>query len=457
VPLADIDIVVQLGNRASMDFTDAKSIIDLGYAAAAQNEMALEKLSISPEQWEEYIRTRKSRQRTVPASGPIVGVSVPQPTIEKNAAHELFRKTGATVSRRVLEDNLSGLTAATGLPNAFYGWHTVSAGTSGHQVELEPRRNTQILLRPSFFYQFSGDEPSRPTFRLSSATILQDAYKSRFLADLYLGDNPAIFLEYYHPFDGSAYFVAPGLSLERAHFARYDEIGRVDETRDRFSGSLYFGIGTWRHVQLRVGAQAGFDSYSSSVIVDGIPASDTGFVNPEIKGIINTQDSGQLPTRGFRLNASAGWSLREHSFPYFEATFDHFHPIGNQVSLFAMGQTDTSMGRKLSFFDQFTAGGLTQLDAYRYQELRADTLMAGGGGVLYRGFNPNGAVFRPILGSWYEAAGLDSFGTDAQFRQSATVGVFTPTVLGLAGLTFSLDLRGSVRFRFSIGSFWNHP
>ena len=49
VPLADIDIAVQLGNRASMDFSDTKSIIELGYMAAAQNQMALEKLSISPE------------------------------------------------------------------------------------------------------------------------------------------------------------------------------------------------------------------------------------------------------------------------------------------------------------------------------------------------------------------------------------------------------------------------
>ena len=456
-PLADIDVVVQLGNRASMDFSDTKSIIELGYNAAAQNQMALETLSIPPAQWEEYIRTRKSRQRTVPASGPIVAVSVLQPNIQRDAAHELSRKTGATVSTRVLEKNLSGLTAATGLPNAFYGWHSIKGRMSGYEVEFEPRRNTEILLRPSFFYQLSRGEASRPTFRLSSATILKDAYKSRLLADLYVGDNPMMFVEYYHPFDGSAYFVAPGFSLERAHYARYDVVDGRDETRDRFSSSFYFGIGTWRQLQLRLGAKAGFDRYSRPVTVDGLQATNTGFVNPEIKGIINTQDSGQLPNRGFRLDASAGWSFREHPFPYLETNFDHFQPVGSQVSLFAMGQTDTSMGRKLSFYDQFITGGLTQLDAYRYQELRANTILAGGGGLFYRGANPNRVALRPIFGSWYEAVGLNSFDTNAQFRQSATVGVFTPTPLGLAGLTFSVDLKGSTRFRLSIGSFWNRP
>jgi outer membrane protein assembly factor BamA len=136
---------------------------------------------------------------------------------------------------------------------------------------------------------------------------------------------------------------------------------------------------------------------------------------------------------------------------------DHFQPIGKQVSVFATGQMDSSMGRKLTFYDQFTAGGLHQLDAYRYQELRAETLLAGGGGVLYRGANPKNAAFRPIFGSWYQAAALDSFDRDWQFRQSAALGVFVPTPIGLAGLTFSVDLRGSTRFRFSIGSFWNRP
>ncbi|MNC95092.1 hypothetical protein D3C83_121160 [compost metagenome] len=66
-------------------------------------------------------------------------------------------------------------------------------------------------------------------------------------------------------------------------------------------------------------------------------------------------------------------------------------------------------------------------------------------------------MFRPIFGSWYQAAGLNAFNDDSEFRQSATAGVFMPTPLGLAGLTFSLDLKGSNRFRLSIGSFWNRP
>src|SRR5205814_1824034 len=146
---------------------------------------ALEKLSISPEQWEEYIRTRKLRERTAPNSGPLLAVSAAQPNIQKNATHELLRKAGATVSRSRLEDNLTGLTTATGMPYAYYWWHSVAGEKPGFQVELEPRPNPEIQLNPSFFYQFSPGEPGRPTFRLSASAIPKDTYKSRFLADLY--------------------------------------------------------------------------------------------------------------------------------------------------------------------------------------------------------------------------------------------------------------------------------
>jgi NTE family protein len=459
VSLADINIEVPLGNRRTLDFSDTKSIIELGYEAAVRNQTALNRLSVSPDQWERYIRTRESRERMAPLSGPLVAVSASPPVVQMNAASELARKTGAQVSREHLEETLSGLTAATGLPNAFYGWHR-DAERSGYRVELEPRPDSQILIRPSFFYQFSPGEPGRPTFRLSTTAISKDAYKSRLLADMHFGPNPAIFVEYYHPFDGRAYLIAPGFSLQRTQYSAYDDNERRSARRDRFATSLYAGIGTWRQAQLRIGAQAGFDRYSSpaSPISDGsLPTSNTSFLNPEITGTINSQDSGQLPTHGFRMNGAGGWSFREHSYPYLRLNFDHFQPLRRDVSVFAIGQTDTSFGRKLTFYDRFTAGGLTHLDAYRDQELRGDTILAAGGGVLYRGANPKGTAFRPIFGSWYEAASVNSVEQDAQFRQSATIGVFAPTPLGLAGLTLSLDFKGSARFRFSIGSFWNHP
>jgi NTE family protein len=454
--LADLVVAVPLDNRVFLDFENVSATIESGYQAAQQNAGALKALSLSPQQWEDYLRLKNSRRRTSRTSGPLVAVRSPQANIQADATEELNRKSGALVSEQKLEDNLTGLTAATGLPSASYRWQD-APGTEGYRVDLEPRPDSQLLLRPTIFYAYSKGEPDRFTLRLNSTAILKDAYKSRFLTDLFIGYNPGIRSEYYHPFDGSPFFIAPGFLVQRTTFPSYNGPVRAESTRDRFAGSLYFGIGTWRYLQLRMGAQAGYDRYSELVTMDGVASKSTAFVNPEIVGVVNTQDSGQLPTRGTRINGSLGWSARDRSFPYVKTDFDHFQPLGVTTSVFTLGNVASSFGHDLTFYDQFTAGGLTHMDAYRYQELRGNSVLAVGGGFVYRGLNLKNAAFRPYLASWYEVARLDLSERGWQTRQSTSVGMFAPTPLGITGLILSFNEKGEARFRLSLGSFWNRP
>jgi hypothetical protein len=118
-------------------------------------------------------------------------------------------------SRAQLDAALSGLTAATGLPNAFTdGTRNRSRRLSGKAGNAPDQRNR---ASPLVFLQLSGNEPSRANVRVSGSAVRKDAYKSRFLGAVSLGSNPSVFFEYYHPFGGSPYFIAPGLALERAH------------------------------------------------------------------------------------------------------------------------------------------------------------------------------------------------------------------------------------------------
>jgi len=104
-------------------------------------------------------------------------------------------------------------------------------------------------------------------------------------------------LEYYHPIDGSGSFLAPGFIVNRTNFNSYEGPVRSTATRDRFAGSFYVGLGTWRFAQLRVGVLAGYDSYGKQVVTDGISARSEGFANSEVSWIYNTQDSGGFLTR----------------------------------------------------------------------------------------------------------------------------------------------------------------
>jgi NTE family protein len=454
--IANIEISVELGNRNSLDFQETQSIIDAGYRAAAQNEAALQQLSVSTAQWDEYLRQRASRQRRIPASGRVVRVAAASAGIGKNATAELNRKIGAGISTKDLERMLTRLSATAALPNAFFGWRA-QPEPAGYEVELESRRGPEVMLRPSFFYQLSDKEPGRPTLRIAASAISKDAYKGRFVGALFAGSDPGIAMEYYHPFDGSALFIAPGISIDRTRFSEYAGNSRSDQTRTRSAASLYFGVGTWRQLQLRAGIKGGFDRYSNPLPASAVPVSNTRFANLELVGIINSQDSGMVPTRGLRVNASSGYSFRKHAFPYLEMNFDHFQPVARDVSLLAIGRVDTSMGRRLSFYDQFTLGGLGELDAYRHQEIRGDTLLMGGLGFVYRGMNPKSVAFRPIGSAWYEVAAVNPRTSVSQSRQSTAIALSTPTPLGLVSLSFGMDMKGSTRWRLSIGSFWNRP
>ena len=355
-----------------------------------------------------------------------------------------------------MEENLTGMVAATGLPSAFYSW-TKIPGQEGFEVDLEPRPNHELLLRPAFFYQVSNGDSHRFTLRLEGAVVPHDAYKSCYLAALSIGYDPGARFEYYQPFDGSPYFIAPGMLIQRTHALQFNGATRIDNTRDRYAGSIYFGVGTWRNGQLRIGGIGGFDDYSDRITTDTVTARSTAFVNPEVVWTINNQDSGELPTRGTRINGSIGWSFRDHSYPYLQADGDHFWPVGKSTSIFTLGNIDSSFGRKLTFYDQFTTGGFTSLDAYRYQEFHANTLLTTGAGVMYRGLRPETASIRPFIASWYEAGRLDQGSQGWRTAQSASLGLFTPTPAGLTGLIVSFSEKGQARFRFSLGSFWNRP
>jgi len=456
--LADILIEVPPRSLGLLDFIETEKVIESGYRAAERNAKTLETLALSPHEWEEYIHAKNSRRRIVQDTGKLIAVSSSQPAIQQNAARELSHKlSGDLVSEEKLEANVTSLTAATGLPGAFYTWQNDGNRDAGFRVELEPRPSRELLLRPSVFYQISHGEPGRATVQLNATTISKDAYKSRFLTDVFLGYDPGARFEYYHPFDGNSFFAAPGFLVQRQHSSTYQGPVRSDFTRDRVAGSFYIGAGTWRYIQARIGIQTGFDNYSKRLTVDGVPAKNTPFINPEAVLVLNTQDSGQLPNHGTRINGSLGWSFRNHSYPYLQLNFDHFKPINKRFSLFARGEADSSFGRKLTFYDQFTLGGYGQLDAYRYQEFRANSAVAGGGGLIYRGLNPSNVAFRPLLAAWYEGARLDLGSLNWQTHQSTSMGLLVPTPLGVTVLGVAFDETGRARLRFSLGSFWNRP
>ena len=455
--LAKADVVISVDTRrfSGNDYQRWKEIIDAGYQAAKAQQSQLTPFELSQQDWDAFILSRRSRMRPSERSGRILAVTSPDASFQKNAQSELRRTVGdKAVSDQQLDRVLSGMVAATGVPGAAYDWREDNTGQMGYRVRFAGRPTDEVLARISAQYAVSPGEPSRFGTRLSTVVVPKNAYKDRILGTFNLGYDPSAETEFYRPYRGSQFLVAPEFFGGRTHFDRYNGAARQSDTRDRIGGAFYSGIGTWRFAQFRLGAEAGHDSYSRTVTVDGLQSRSGGFTAPQVRWILNDQDSGGLPTRGTRFEGSSGYLFRKTGdFPFYQSEFSAFQPLDRRVTLFALNRAGTSFGRKLDYFDQFTSGDQGNMPAFRYQEFHANTLITAGTGLILHTHRIPHISSHPGLGLWYEAGRFDLGTQGWSTHQSTSIAVFFPTQVGATGLELSFDETGKARFRLMLGSF----
>jgi NTE family protein len=452
---ADLVISVDTKRFSITDYQRWSEIIEAGYQAAKAHASQLARFELSQQDWDAHLAQRKARMRFSSDRGRVLAVSSPDPSFQRDAQAEIHRAIGdRAVSEKELEKTLSGMVAATAVPGASYEWQQEGFGLGGYNVKFAERPTDRILVRVSGQYAVSPGEPSRFEVKLSTAVIPKNAYKVQIMTTANLGYDPALQVEDYNPFGGSQYFIASQFFGGRTHFNSYSGANRQSDTRDRVGGALYAGIGTWRYAQLRLGGRAGYDSYSRTVVVDGVSSRSGGFTVPEARWIINRQDSGGLPTRGTRSEGEAGYFLRTTGdYPFVRSDFSTFRPLNRDVTFFALNNVGTSFGRKLNYFDQFIAGDQTNMAAFRYQEFHANTLVTAGSGVILHGRPIRHVSSHPGLALWYEAGRFDAGSAGWSTHQSASIGTFFPTQVGATGFQLSFDEKGKARFRLMLGSF----
>ncbi|HVP64707.1 MAG TPA: patatin-like phospholipase family protein [candidate division Zixibacteria bacterium] len=451
---ANLVIDADTTRYTATDYNQSKAIVKAGYAAAKEMGDRLKPFELPEAEWQAYVQQRAARTRHAPREGRIVLVTSDNPDFRDNAQKELERKVGSLpISEKRLNDVLTGMVAATGVPGASYDWHDDPDQPQGYHVDFLTRSGDQLLARPSLHFDYSKGEPVRGGLTLATSTIFKNSYKSRLLTTTNIGYDPGLRAEYYQPLDGSAYFIAPGIMLGREHFTDYNGPERFDHTRERFGGSFYVGIGTWRFIQGRLGAQVGYDHYSSTVHSDGVAANSGAFVNPEAVFVYDTQDSGGLPKKGSRVEAKIGYSERDVPYPYFTEEYQRMRPVSRNVIFFLGNQAATSFGRKLGYFDKFTYGGLHTLSGYRYEEFHANSLYGVSGGTILHGPTFSSFAFKPALLLWYQAARLDLGSQGWQTHQSGSAMIFVPGPLGSAGIGVSFDEQGKARLRLTFGGF----
>jgi NTE family protein len=216
---ADLVIAVDTRRFSANDYRRWKEIIDAGYEAAKAHHSQLARFEVSPKDWEVYVAQRQSRMRPFEKRGRVLAVTSPDSSFQKNAQTEMRSAIGGNiVSEQHLEKVLSGMVAATAVPGAAYDWQQDDRGDAGYLVKFAERPGDQVLVRVSAQYSVSPGEPSRFGTRFSTMLVPQKAYKTRILGTANLGYDPSFQGEFYRPFGGTQYFVAPQFFGGRTHF-----------------------------------------------------------------------------------------------------------------------------------------------------------------------------------------------------------------------------------------------
>jgi NTE family protein len=449
---ADLVIAVPLEDFSTSDYDKTEQIIAAGYKAAQSMGSRLERYELNDSEWEQYLRARAGRIKPFPEKGKVISVASTQPGIQASAEDEIHRKFPQQVDTAELETTLTGITAATSLPAAYYSWKD-GPEAKGFAVTLQERSEGGVFIRPALLLQASGGEPTRASLRVSAVTYFRDAYKARVLSQLTIGYDPGLRMEYYAPINSKPFFVAPGFLLQRTAIPQDVANAVPGAISDRFAGTFYAGLGTWRFVQWRTGITAGFDRVNREITLNGITSRSTGFANVESGVLYDTQDAETLPARGSRLDATLGYTFRDHPHPYLNASFSRFFPVHEHLGLFVLGRGATSFGRTLGYYDQFLAGGLRDIPAYRFGEFHANTIGSGGGGLAIPIRIKRLEALKPAFAAWHQVARLDLGSRGWETRQSTSIGLFSTTPLGPAGIVLSSTESGKLRFQFVFGRF----
>src|SRR5713226_4605261 len=206
---ADAIVSVQLGHFGMRDFTKNQPIMQTGYEAAKNKSKLLERFALNDAEWQEYVRERDSRKRTlmpVPAFIQVQGTSAPA---QEDIRRYLKRFTGKPLDAGTLDPALTRLTGGGRYDTLDYRI-VEREGKQGLLIVVKEKDFAPPTLQPAF--EVDGSEAGDIEFTLGTRLTLVDVagFRSEWRTDFLFGNTYGISSELYRPFWGeSKWFFAP--------------------------------------------------------------------------------------------------------------------------------------------------------------------------------------------------------------------------------------------------------
>ncbi|MGC2465985.1 MAG: patatin-like phospholipase family protein [Candidatus Acidiferrum sp.] len=455
---ADAVVSVPLGGYTSTDYKMHDPIMQKGYEAAGGRAKLLEKFAVSDAEWQEFVRERDSRIKTlapVPEFIKVVGADTAQQT--ESIEHFLTPLAGKPLDTKKLDQALTRLTGLGRYDTAGFRYIDQS-GKVGLQIRVNEKNYAPPTIQPGF--EVDGSASEEVGFTLGTRLTYLDVagFRSEWRTDILFGNTYGLGSELYRPFAPlSKWFIAPHGEANTRVFKIYEKGNPLaDYKLGEAKIGMDVGYGFDRFSQLRVGYEEG---YLDANLRLGTPVfnSVSGRVSDlKVHYLFDHTDSPVTPRRGVRSETTFRWfdtsPGAQNTFPALQARLEYFQPVSALGSVFVTGEGGTTFGFANTGIPQFFLGGPLTLSAYGLNELQGNQYYLFRGGYLHDLW-----ILPPLVGKRvfvigsYEVAKMYGERNESKFPNDFAAGVLAETVIGPLFVGGSVGDTGHHKWFFQLG------
>ncbi len=454
--MADTVLMPDLTGMGTNDYLKWKDLEERGYAAAAAKKAMLEKLSLSPEEYQAYQQKRLAKRRSgelKPAFVEVDGDIAPKRT--EALIDAIAANPNEALDRGKLENELTKITGMGRFDTANYSF--VHRGDlPGIRVSVHEKDYGPPFLKVAFLLDASRQEGFR--FGIGGRFTVLDlgGPASEWRSDLSIGQFNRATTEYYYRIAGGKWFVAPRLFYLEDSLPLYQGDQQVsDFTTRQTGGAVDVGYAFGRFQELRTGYMLSHDRLAVSKGVNSFDPLKGRYTDLHVKWVYEGQDSPMVPRRGVRASVQGAWVIDHpgvnRTYPMADIAFGYARPFNKNYSFltnFAGGSTVSEE----ALSTVFALGGVGRIDALGRGRMLGNHYYYGGARVLRTLASDSLSLF----GRFYLTAGLESGkawtpSVGAMPRYSGSFGLLGETTFGVVYFGAGIGDRGDRRMFFRLG------
>jgi len=450
--LGEDDFLIRpaLGTYASTNFQEITKTIEPGAAATIAIEDKLRTLSVSEDEYREFLASRQSLAGFPDTLGFVRAVDDGQAASRELTAR-IRTETGDAIDPATLSDEAELLFGLERFEQASYRLVKEEDQTG---VEFETRSKSWgpnfLKFGISIEDDFEGSTAFNVAGRLTKTALNQRGAEWR--TDLQIGTDPQLDTEFYQPLSRSSrFFIAPQISFEQSNINTFSNDSSIARYRiAEAEAALDFGRELGRWGEFRLGAFRGTGNARLKVGDPLLP--NFGFETGGARALfaLDTFDDAQIPKSGTKMNVE--WLMSrpgfgaDSDFDTVESRFDtawswnqntlrfgleyattiqsdnliqNFFPLGGFLRLSGLERGEISGPHaglaRIIYYRQVdeTGGGLFDMPLYFGGSIEAGNVWQSRSAMSFDSMLLNGSLFAGLdtyLGPLFLAAGFAEHG-----------------------------------------------